>query len=209
MLANTMRALPVLLLSPMLVFSQPRPAAPAPGPAQAPPVAGVDSNQYIIGPGDTLQIFVWRNSDLSTTVSVRPDGKISTPLVDSMDAVGKTPVQLARDMEGVLGEYVRAPKVNVIVVQAVSTFSQVKVVGQVAHPQALAYREGLTVLDVLLQVGGLSPFASGNRAKLVRTENGKVKEIRVKLVNLLEKGDMKQNIPVKPGDVIVVPETLF
>lgn len=168
-----------------------------------------DTNQYVIGPGDMLQIFVWRNPELSTTVPVRPDGQISTPLVENMVAVGKTPSQLARDMEAVLAEYVRSPKVNVIVTQPVSTFSQVRVVGQVTKPQALPYREGMTVLDVVLAVGGLGPYASGNRSKLVRNENGKQKEIRVRLADLLNKGDMKQNMSVKPGDVLVVPESMF
>jgi polysaccharide export outer membrane protein len=180
----------------------------APLPAEPPP-SPVDVNQYIIGPGDTLQIFVWRNPELSQTVPVRPDGQISTPLVENIVAVGKTPSQLARDMEKVLSEYVRSPKVNVIVTSPVSAFSQIKVVGQVAHPQGVAYREGMKVLDVVLAVGGLGQFAAGNRAKIVRTENGKTEEIKVKLADLLNKGDMKQNYAVKPGDVLVVPESLF
>ncbi len=126
-----------------------------------------------------------------------------------MTAVGKTPTQLSRDMEAVLGEYVRSPKVNIIVTQPVSSFSQVKVVGQVGHQQSVAYREGMTVLDVVLQAGGLGPFAAGNRAKVVRTEKGVQKELRVKLADLLNKGDMKQNIPVRPGDVLVVPQAMF
>ena len=178
-------------------------------PTEAVPAPNTVGEQYLIGPGDTLQIFVWRNPELSITVPVRPDGRISTPLVENMTAVGKTPSQLARDMETVLAEYVRSPKVNIIVSQPQSAFSQVKVVGEVVHPQALAFHEGMTVLDVVLQVGGLGPFASGNRAKLVRTENGKTQEIPVKLVSLTRKGDMRQNIPVKPGDVLVVPQTLF
>lgn len=173
------------------------------------PPQGKTSDQYLIGPGDTLQIFVWRNADLSTTVPVRPDGKISTPLVENMTAVGKTPSQLARDMEVVLSEYVRSPKVNIIVTVPVSTFSQVKVVGQVKQPQALAYREGMTVLDVILAVGGLAEFASGNRAKIVRSEGGKTQEIRVRLGDLLNKGDVRQNLLVKPGDVLVVPQSMF
>src|SRR5512134_3588404 len=121
------------------------------------PVSAVGSD-YIIGPGDVLQVFVWRNPELTTTVPVRPDGKISTPLVEDMIAVGKTPSQLARDIEAVLAEYVRSPQVNIIVTQPVSAFSQVKVIGQVANPQALAYREGMTVMDAVLAVGGLAPF---------------------------------------------------
>lgn len=169
----------------------------------------VDDNQYIIGPGDTLQVFVWRNPELSTTVPVRPDGKISTPLVEDMTAVGKTPSQLARDVEGVLGEYVRSPQVNIIVTQAVSTFSQVKVIGQVVNPQSLPYREGMTVLDAVLAVGGLGPYASGNRAKVVRADNGQQREIRVRLDDLVNRGAMKHNIALRPGDVLVVPESFF
>lgn len=171
--------------------------------------ASVDDNAYIIGPGDTLQVFVWRNPELSTSVPVRPDGKISTPLVEDMVAVGKTPSQLARDVEGVLGEYVRSPQVNIIVTQAVSTFSQVKVIGQVTRPQSLPYREGMTVLDAVLAVGGLGPYASGNRAKVVRTRNGEQQEIRVKLNDLVNKGAMRHNIALRPGDVLVVPESFF
>lgn len=183
------------------------PAGGASADAAAP--ASDSANQYLIGPGDQLQVFVWRNPELSTTVPVRPDGKISTPLVENMTAVGKTPSQLARDMETVLAEFVRSPKVNIIVTTPVSAFSQVKVVGQVARPQALAYREGMTVLDVVLAVGGLDEFASGNRAKIVRLEDGKQKELRVRLGDLLNKGDMKQNVNMKPGDVLVVPQSMF
>jgi polysaccharide export outer membrane protein len=165
--------------------------------------------QYLIGPGDQLQIFVWNHPELSPIVPVRPDGRISTPLVENMVAVSKTPTQLARDIEAVLTEYVRSPKVNVIVTQAQSAFSQVKVVGQVAHPQAVPFHEGMTVLDVVLQVGGLAQYAAGNRARIVRTENGKTQEIRVRLVDLTQKGDMKQNLAVKPGDVLVIPQALF
>ena len=167
------------------------------------------AEQYIIGPGDNLQVFVWRNPDLSVTVPVRPDGKISTPLVENMDAVGKTPSQLARDMEAVLGEYVRSPKVNIIITLAVSTLSQVRVVGQVKKPQALPYREGMTVLDVILAVDGLSEFAAGNRSRIVRSEGGTTRKIRVKLDDLLNKGDVSQNFPVRPGDVLVVPQSFL
>jgi polysaccharide export outer membrane protein len=166
-------------------------------------------SDYIIGPGDTLQVFVWRNPELSVTVPVRPDGKISSPLVENMVAVGKTSPQLARDMEGVLSEYVRSPKVNIIVTNAASAFSLVKVVGQVLHPQALPYREGMTVLDAVLAVGGLTQFASGNRARIVRVEKGQESIIRVKLADLVNSGDVRENVPLKPGDVLVVPQSLF
>lgn len=178
-----------------------------PTPSQA--SAKAASSDYIIGPGDTVQVFVWRNPELSVTVPVRPDGKLSTPLVENMVAVGKTPPQLARDMEGVLSEYVRSPKVNIIVTTAASAFSQVKVVGQVAHPQALAYREGMTVLDAILAVGGLGQFASGNRARIVRIVNGQEQVIHVKLADLVNSGDVKENVPLRPGDVLVVPQSMF
>lgn len=177
--------------------------------APAPPAQDVTTSKYIVGPGDTLQIFVWRNPELSTSVPVRPDGKISTPLVEDMVAVGKTPTQLARDIEKVLSEYVRSPQVNVIVSQPVSAFSQVRVIGQVATPQALPYRQGMTVLDAILAVGGLGPFAAGNRAKVVRTEDGKQREIRVRLDDLVNRGKLKDNIALQPGDVLVVPESFF
>jgi polysaccharide biosynthesis/export protein len=182
-------------------------AAPTPTPSQAAAKAA-DSN-YIIGPGDTLDVFVWRNPELSVTVPVRPDGKISTPLVEDMVAVGKTAPQLARDMEKVLSEYVRSPKVNIIVKNAASAFSLVKVVGQVTHPQELPYREGMTVLDAILAAGGLTQFASGNRSRIVRVENGKETVIHVKLDNLVNGGDVRQNVPLKPGDVLVVPQSMF
>lgn len=181
------------------------PSVPAP---QTSPPAAVDST-YVIGPGDVLQVFVWRQPELTVSVPVRPDGKVSTPLIEDIVAVGKTPSQLAREMEKILSEYVRSPQVNVIVSQAVSTNSQVKVIGQVAKPQALPYREGITALDAVLSVGGLAQFAAGNRAKVVRTENGKQREIRLKLDDLVNKGDMRQNILLRPGDVLVVPESRF
>jgi polysaccharide biosynthesis/export protein len=176
--------------------------------AQAPAPPSV-SPAYIIGPGDTLQVFVWRNPELTSTVPVRPDGKISTPLVEDMVAVGKTSSRLARDIETVLAQYVKSPQVNVIVTQPVSAFSQIKVIGQVVKPTSLPYREGMTVLDAILQVGGLAPYAAGNRAKIVRLEGGKETEIKIKLEALVNGGDMKQNLPLAPGDVLVVPETRF
>jgi polysaccharide biosynthesis/export protein len=196
----------VLLAIPGLCLSAAQPAEPPAAPAAVPPV---EANKYIIGPGDTLQVFVWRNPELSTTIPVRPDGKISTPLVEDMVAVGKTPTGLARDIEKVLAEYVRSPQVNIIVTQPVSTFSQVKIIGQVVKPQSLPYREGMTVLDAVLAVGGLGPFAAGNRAKVVRSVDGKPTEIKVKLEDLVNKGAMRHNIELKPGDVLVVPESLF
>ena len=213
-----------LAITPLIISCASSPSAPAPAvPTAAAPTAVTTSPtgtatvpakaavapDYIIGPGDTLQVFVWRNPELTVTVPVRPDGKISPPLVEDMVAVGKTAPQLARDMEGVLGEYVRSPKVNIIVTVAASAFSLVKVVGQVAHPQALPYREGMTVLDAVLEVGGLGQFASGNRARVVRTVNGKETVIHVKLADLMNSGATNENIPLKAGDVVVVPQSIF
>ena len=195
-----------LVLSPLIVScaSTPTPA-PAPMATEAKPA---ESN-YIIGPGDTLEVFVWRNQELSVTVPVRPDGKISTPLVEDMVAVGKTPSQLARDMEKVLSLYVREPKVNIIVTTPASAYSLVKVVGQVQKPASLPYREGMRVLDAILAVGGLTQFASGNRARIVRMENGKETIIHVKVADLVNNGDVQQNALLKPGDVLVVPQSIF
>jgi polysaccharide export outer membrane protein len=200
-------AITLLIIS--CASSPPAAPPPVPTPAQASAAAKAPSNDYIIGPGDTLQVFVWRNPELSVTVPVKPDGKISTPLVEDMVAVGKTSPQLARDMEAVLSEYVRSPKVNIIVTTAASAFSLVKVVGQVVHPQALPYREGMTVLDAVLEVGGLGQFASGNRSRIVRMVNGKETVIHVKLADLVNSGDVHENIPLKPGDVLVVPQSIF
>lgn len=179
--------------------------------ATAAPPAAAPTADYIIGPGDTIQVFVWRNTELSVTVPVRPDGKISTPLVEDMVAIGKSPSQLARDIEKVLSEFVRTPQVNVIVATAVSTFSQVRVVGQVKAPQALPYRQGLRVLDVVLASGGLTDFAAGNRAKIVRQEtpNGAPREFKVRLNDMLNKGDLRYNLELKPGDVLIVPQALL
>lgn len=182
---------------------------PAPAPTPATTEAKAPESNYIIGPGDVLEVFVWRNQELSVTVPVRPDGKISTPLVEDMVAVGKTPPQLARDMEKVLSLYVREPKVNIIVTTAASAFSLVKVVGQVQKPSALPYREGMRVLDAILAVGGLTQFASGNRARIVRMENGKETIIHVKVADLVNNGDVQQNALLKPGDVLVVPQSIF
>lgn len=183
--------------------------AQTPAAAPAPAAQAAESPDYVIGPGDEIEVFVWQNRDLSVTVPVRPDGKISTPLNEDMVAVGKTPAQLAHDIEMKLSEYVRSPHVNVIVTRPASVFSQVKVIGQVVRPQAVAYRDGMTVLDAVLAVGGLTEYAAGNRARIVRMENGQEKDISVRLNALVNGGDMSQNVPLKPGDVLVVPESRF
>lgn len=164
---------------------------------------------YIIGPGDTLKIAVLRSPDLDAEVPVRPDGKISTPLVNDVVAVGKTPTQLATEMEKKLGEFVRAPTVSVIVTRATSSRSQVMVIGQAVSPKALPYHSGMTVVDLMIQVGGLSQFAAGNRAKIIRREGQSTREIRVRLSDLLNKGKITENVTLQPGDILVIPETLF
>jgi polysaccharide export outer membrane protein len=162
--------------------------------------------EYRIGPGDTLQIFVWDHEDLTSEVQVRPDGRISTPLVEDMPAADKTPTILAGDIEVVLSEYVRSPVVTVIVQSFVgASDQQVRVVGEASAPKAIQYREGMTVLDVVIEVGGLSEFASGNRAKIVRTVNGVQAEIRVRLDDLLNKGRVEANVAMLPGDILVIP----
>src|SRR6185312_13582422 len=170
---------------------------------------GSPAPNYIIGPGDELKVFVWQNPELSVTVPVRPDGKISTPLDEDMVAVGKTPSQLAHDIEVKLSEYVRSPHVNVIVTKPASLYSQVKVIGQVKTPEAIAYHQGMTVLDAVLAVGGLTEYAAGNRSRIVRMVGGREQDLPVRLNALVNNGDMSQNLALKPGDVLVVPESRF
>ena len=209
--AESTPAAPALPAAATTAPTGPPPAADSAAPSSvAPGGRSTVSAEYIIGPGDTIQVFVWRSPELSVTVPVRPDGKISTPLVEDVVAVGKTPTELARTMEAVLGAYIRSPQVNIIVTNALSAFSQITVVGQIAKPQTIAYKAGMTVMDVVLAVGGLTNFASGNRAKILRKDpGGKEIQIKVRLQDLLEKGKMSENVAVRPGDVLVVPESIF
>jgi polysaccharide export outer membrane protein len=178
--------------------------------ADEPPAATEVPGDYLIGPGDALQIFVWDHSDLSSPVQVRPDGKISTPLVEDLQAAGKTPTMLARDVERTLSEYVRSPKVTVIVQNFVgASDQQIRVVGAALQPKALRYRTNMTVLDVVIEAGGLSPLAAGNRAKIVRKVDGEDQQIRVRLDDLVHKGRIKENIPMLPGDVLVIPVSVL
>lgn len=173
-----------------------------------PPVAAPAPSQYLIGPGDQLEIFVWRNPELTVKVPVRPDGRISTPLVEDMQAVGKTPTQLARDMEVALANFVKTPQVNVIVHGFVGTFGeQIRVVGKATSPKALAYRRSMTLLDVMIEVGGLAEGAAGNRAKIIRRADGKQSEIKVRLSDLLNEGRIAENLEMMPGDVVFIPES--
>lgn len=168
------------------------------------------SPNYIIGPGDNVNIFVWGNTDLSATVPVRPDGKITTPLVEDVQASGKTPTELARDMEKHLARYVRNPVVTVIVTGFVGRYNeQVRIIGEAATPQALPYRENMTLLDIMIAVGGLTDFASGNSARLFRRIDGKQKEYGLRIDDLLNGGDITANVDILPGDIIIIPESFF
>ena len=166
------------------------------------------AGEYVIGPGDQLQVFVWEHPDVSISVPVRPDGRISTPLVEDMQAVGKTPKQLARDIETALSEYIRSPTVNIIVTDFVGTFDkQIRVVGEAGTPQALPYRRNMTLLDVMIAVGGLTENASGNRAKIIRQRNGQSVEIPVRIKDLLNDGNIASNVVMQPGDILIIPES--
>lgn len=168
-------------------------------------------NNYVIGPTDQLNIFVWRQPELSTQAIVRPDGRISVPLIDDLQAAGQTPTQLAGAITGRLKEYIQEPKVSVIVTNFVGPFDrQIRVVGEAAKPQAIAFRRNMTVLDVMIQVGGLTEFASGNRAVLVRSgTNGSRENFRLRLNDLLKEGNVAANAYVLPGDVIIIPQSYF
>ncbi|MEZ5710780.1 MAG: polysaccharide export protein [Blastomonas sp.] len=168
--------------------------------------------EYVIGPLDELSIFVWRNPELSTEVQVRPDGRITTPLITDMPAVGKTPTMLAEDIKLQLSQYIQEPLVSVIIKKFAGTFSQqVRVVGATEKPASIPYRANLTLLDAIIAVGGLSEFAAGNRAKLVRfnRQTGRQQEYPLRLGDLLRKGDSKANVLLMPGDVIIIPESMF
>lgn len=187
------------------------------GRAELPPATFVASREgpgeeYVIGPMDQLQIFVWRNPELSAEVSVRPDGRITTPLISDMPAVGKTPAMLADDLKYALGEYIKDPIVSVIVKNFQGTFSQqVRIVGATEKPASIPYRANMTVLDAMIAVGGLSEFASGNRSRLVRVDRatGRQIEYKLRLSDLLKNGDTRANVSLQPGDVIIIPESVF
>jgi polysaccharide export outer membrane protein len=175
----------------------------------APAQAGLADYTYIIGAGDSVNIIVWRNPELSTTVPVRPDGKVAAPLVDEVMAQGKTSVELARDIEKVLGKYVRDPIVTVMVNGFIGPFSeQIRVVGEAARPQALPYKVKMTMLDVMIAVGGLTDFAAGNSATILRTSEGN-KQYTVRLTDLIKRGDVSANVEVRPGDILIIPQSFF
>ena len=179
-------------------------------PTDAPDSPDIASQAYKIGPGDVINIFVWGNPEVSVTVSVRPDGKVSSPLVEDMSAIGKTPTQLARDIEKILADYIKQPTVTVIVKQFGGLYNQqIRVVGEAGKPQGLPYREKMSLLDVMIAVEGLTEFAAGNKAKIVRTIHGKEEVIKVRLEDLLKDGDIKANREMMPGDILIIPESWF
>ncbi|TVP85570.1 MAG: sugar ABC transporter substrate-binding protein [Thioalkalivibrio sp.] len=184
----------------------------ATGPAHPPPpeVAADADIDYRIAPGDNVNIFVWRQPELSTNVPVRPDGRISTPLIEDVQASGKTTTELAREMEEVLAAYIRDPVVTVTVTQFAGAYSQqVRVVGQAVNPEAVPYREGMTALDVMIAVGGLTEFAAGNRSTIVREIDGERRSFGVRLNDLVKRGDIEANVRMLPGDILIIPETRF
>ncbi|WP_019625765.1 XrtA/PEP-CTERM system exopolysaccharide export protein [Thioalkalivibrio sp. ALJT] len=166
--------------------------------------------QYVIGPGDSLQVSVRGNPDLSTGVAVRPDGQITTPLVEDVQASGRTPTELARVMEEELSHFLRDPVVTVMVTSFAGPYSrQVRVIGQAAEPQALQYREEMSVMDVMIAVGGITDFAAGNRAVIIRNEDGERQQYRVRLDDLINGGDISANVDMLPGDTLIIPERRF
>jgi polysaccharide export outer membrane protein len=175
----------------------------------APSKATASDYRYVIGPLDTVNIVVWRNPELSMSVPVRPDGRISTPLVEDVPALGRNPAQLARDLEQALSKYIRDPVVTVIVNNFNGpTSEQIRIIGEAARPQAVAYRQNMTVLDVMIAVGGLTDFADGNKAVLVRgSEQGK--QYSVRLGDLVRRGDISANVDMRPGDVLIIPQSWF
>jgi len=176
----------------------------------APPESARASAEYRIGPGDALNIFVWRNPELSITVPVRPDGRISTPLVEDMIAIGKTPTMLARELETRLAKYVINPLVTVIPQSFIGPFGQqIRVIGEAVSPRALPYRANMTVLDAMIEVGGLTKYAAGNRATLIRTVNNVRQSYQVHLDSLINQGDIQDNVALAPGDILIIPQTYF
>lgn len=198
-----MMRLSILLISATLVGCSTSGLPPAPAKAAS------SEYRYQIGPGDQLEVTVWRNPELSARVPVRPDGKVTTPLIEDLQAVGKTPAELAREIESRLVKYIREPSVTVLVTSFVGNATeQIRVVGQAARPAALPYRQNMTLLDVMISVGGITEFASGNRAVLIRQAEGN-KQYSIRLKDLLKGGDVSANVEVLPGDVIMIPESLF
>ena len=187
-----------------------------PAPVQAPPPVPVDPRisgwNYLLGPGDSVQVFVWRNPEVSGSFPIRPDGKMTMNLIEDMQASGKTPTQLARDIEKALAKYIQEPIATVIVSGGIGPYNQqIRVLGEASTPQAMGYREGMSLVDVMIAVGGLTDFADGNKAYISRIikQDGERVQLGVRLEDLLRDGDSSANAEVRPGDVLVIPESLF
>jgi polysaccharide export outer membrane protein len=176
----------------------------------APPASSLPSAEYRIGPGDSLNIFVWRNPELTLTVPVRPDGRLSIPLVEDVVAIGKTPTSLAREFEQRLSKYVKEPLVTVIVENFVGPIpEQIRVIGEAAQPRALPYRADMTVLDVMIAVGGLTKYAAGNDSVIIRTAQGEQNTYSVHLNSLIRDGEIENNVALRPGDILIIPQRWF
>ncbi|WP_026052552.1 XrtA/PEP-CTERM system exopolysaccharide export protein [Gayadomonas joobiniege] len=170
----------------------------------------INNYDYKIGPGDTLNIFVWRNPEISGSFIVRPDGKVTTSLVEDIEVSGQTPTQLARNIERILATYIKDPIVTVSISGFVGPYSeQIRVIGQATSPQAVNYRENMTLLDLMIEVGGLTQFAAGDSAKLVRIENGQQNTYDINIDSLINYGDIKENVDILPGDIVIIPEAWF
>jgi len=168
------------------------------------------STRYKIAPGDTLQVFVWRNPEVSTSVTVRPDGLMTAPLLEEIPAAGKTPQELARDVEKHLSTYLRDPLVTIIASGFQGTYrEQIRVVGEAAEPKSVLYRDSMTLLDLVIEVGGITEFADGNNTVIIRTEDNEQMEYRVRMDDLIRDGDISANIDMKPGDIVIIPEAWF
>lgn len=187
-----------------------------PAPILAPPPVSVDPRisgwNYLLGPGDSVNVFIWRNPEVSGTFPIRPDGKMTMNLIEDLQASGKTPTQLARDIEKALAKYIQEPIATVIVAGGIGPYNQqIRVLGEASTAQAMAYREGMSLVDVMIAVGGLTDFADGNKAYISRIvkENGERVQLGVRLDDLLREGDSTANVEIRPGDVLVIPESLF
>jgi polysaccharide export outer membrane protein len=194
----------ILVCAPLLISCS------HPPPTQTADIAPDETSQYVIGPGDVLRVFVWENPDLSVTVPVRPDGRISVPLLQDVVAAQKTPPQVAQEIKTGLSEFIKQPEVTVIVTEFVGPYSeQVRVVGEAVKPQAIPYRARMSLLDVMIAAGGLTQFAAGNRALIVRRVGDHTEQLPVKLDSLLKDGDISANVKMRPGDILVIPQSWF
>jgi polysaccharide export outer membrane protein len=197
--------LPLMLVS-MLAACSNAPVYP-PAPAKS---TDTSDWMYLLGPGDSVNVFVWGNPEVSGSFPIRPDGKMTMNLVEDLPASGKTPTQLAREIEKILSRYIQDPVVTVIVAGGVGPYSQqIRVLGQAAKPQTLVYRENMSLVDVMIAVGGLSDFAAGNKASILRVVDGKPQQFSVRLEDLVKDGDISANVEMRPGDLLIIPESFF